>query len=64
MSEKKLTVKEKAKLYENWLKFVDGKGYTEIFAEPQKTKEKFDKLNKEITQHKENRKNIRGDNQA
>ena len=47
MSEEKLTQKQKAKLYDNWLKFVDGKGYTEIFAEPQKIKEKIDNLNKE-----------------
>lgn len=47
-----LEMKEKTQLYNNWLKFCDNRGYTEIFAEPQETKEKFDKLKKEIKSHK------------
>lgn len=45
---KKLSQKEKADLYDNWLAYVNGRGWTEVMAEPQKIKEKFDKLNKEI----------------
>jgi len=44
----KLTQKEKADLYDNWLAYVNGRGWTEVMAEPQKIKEKFDKLKKEI----------------
>jgi len=53
MSKKpELTQKEKADLYDNWLKYVANRGWTDCFAEPQKIKEKFDKLNKELESHK------------
>jgi len=52
MSEKKLTIKDKAHLYDNWLEYVAGRGWTECFAEPEKIKQEFDRLNKEIVSHK------------
>lgn len=45
-----LEMKEKTQLYYNWLKYVDGRGWTDIMAKPQEIKEKFDKLNAEIKQ--------------
>jgi len=53
VEKKKLTIKEKAQLYDNWLKYVDNRGWTDCFAEPQKIKEEFDKLKKEISYTKE-----------
>ena len=43
-----LEMKVKTQLYYNWLKFVDGRGLTDVLIEPYKVKEKFKKLNNEI----------------
>ena len=49
MSEKKLTQKEKAVKYDNWVKFVDSRGLSDVLLEPTKVKEKMNKLKEEIT---------------
>lgn len=41
-------LKEDAQSYQNWLKFVAGRGLTDVLVEPLKVKERFDKLKKEI----------------
>jgi len=45
-------LREDATSYQNWLKYVDNRGWTECFAGPEEIKQKFDKLNKEIESHK------------
>lgn len=51
MSEKpkKLTIKEKAVKYDNWIKWVASRGLTDVLVEPLKVKEKMDDLKREIT---------------
>ena len=49
---KKLTIAEKAKLYDNWLKYVDGRGWTEVMAEPEQIKQEYKRLKKETESHK------------
>jgi len=48
MTEEKLTIKEKAVKYDNWVKYVDGRGWSEILQKPLKVKIVIDKLKKEI----------------
>lgn len=53
MAEKKLTIKEKAVLYDNWLKYVDNRGWSEVLQEPLKVKAIIDKLKAQIKQLEE-----------
>jgi len=44
MAEKKLTIKQKAQLYDNWLKYTAGKGWSDILKKPLEIKKVIDKL--------------------
>lgn len=51
-------LQEDANSYQNWLKFVAGRGLTDVLVEPLKVKERFDKLKKEIKELKDSIENM------